>query len=292
VLEEHYFTKGRVIVRGRMREQHATSLEVLSKHRPYLDALRKPAVRIVPATTSGFSKIGGLPMLPAGFEWPTWKGKPQSFLCQIDLAAIPHEAGTEMLPRQGFLFFFYDAEQGTWGFDPKDRGSWRVMYAETLKGASKAPAPAGLPKEGLFAEVPVGFVEALTYPDWQDARVAALGLNDAQSDAFLELCSLVFEGEPAHQLLGYPSPVQNNDMDLECQLVTHGLYLGDVSGYKSPERAALEEGKTDWLLLLQLDSDDDAKMMWGDVGMLYFWIRKQDLERRDFSNVWMILQCS
>ena len=33
-------------------------------------------------------------------------------------------------------------------------------------------------------------------------------------------------------------------------------------------------------------------MMWGDVGKLYFWIRKQDLARRDFSNVWMIMQCS
>jgi uncharacterized protein YwqG len=56
--------------------------------------------------------------------------------------------------------------------------------------------------------------------------------------------------------------------------------------------AALENGRSDWLLLFQLDSDDAAKMMWGDAGRLYFWITKQDLARRDFSNVWMILQCS
>jgi uncharacterized protein YwqG len=29
----------------------------------------------------------------------------------------------------------------------------------------------------------------------------------------------------------------------------------------------------------------------GDAGRLYFWIRKLDLRARDFSRIWMILQC-
>jgi len=33
-------------------------------------------------------------------------------------------------------------------------------------------------------------------------------------------------------------------------------------------------------------------MMWGDMGMLYFWIRAEDLAARRFERVWMILQCS
>jgi hypothetical protein len=53
----------------------------------------------------------------------------------------------------------------------------------------------------------------------------------------------------------------------------------------------LESGRYDWILLLQLDSDDDAGMMWGDVGMLYFWIKREDLKKENFDNVWMILQC-
>jgi uncharacterized protein YwqG len=44
-------------------------------------------------------------------------------------------------------------------------------------------------------------------------------------------------------------------------------------------------------LLLQLDTDDDAGMMWCDVGSLYFWIREQDARAGDFSKIWMILQC-
>ena len=42
---------------------------------------------------------------------------------------------------------------------------------------------------------------------------------------------------------------------------------------------------------LQLDSDDAAKMMWGDAGRLYFWIRDQDLRERRFDKTWMIYQC-
>ena len=45
------------------------------------------------------------------------------------------------------------------------------------------------------------------------------------------------------------------------------------------------------MLLLQLDTDDDAGMTWGDCGMLYFWITKQDLEAGRFENTWMVLQC-
>lgn len=81
-------------------------------------------------------------------------------------------------------------------------------------------------------------------------------------------------------------------MDLECQLVSHGLYCGDASGYQATRAKELEAGRQDWILLLQLDTDDDAGMMWGDGGMLYFWIRKEDLERSRFDRCWMILQCS
>jgi uncharacterized protein YwqG len=34
-----------------------------------------------------------------------------------------------------------------------------------------------------------------------------------------------------------------------------------------------EPGADDWTILLQIDLDDNAKMMWGDGGMLYVWIR-------------------
>ena len=264
----------------------------LSRHRAYLDSLRQPAIHLAPAATPGFNHLGGLPSVPAGFEWPLWQGKPQSFLLQIDLATLPVVAGTEALPRTGALLFFYDSEQSAWGFDIKDRGNWRVYYFESTAGLREAAAPQKLDEHARYKSVPLQFAPIQTYPDWQDARVQALQLKDGESDAYFELCASPFGRSPTHQLLGYAGTVQDNDMDLQCQLVTNGLYCGDSTGYNDPRRAALEKGRSDWILLLQLDSDDAAGMMWGDVGKLYFWIRKQDLARRDFSNVWMIMQCS
>jgi uncharacterized protein YwqG len=264
----------------------------LSRHRAYLDSLRQPAIHLVPASAPVFSHLGGLPSGPAGFEWPLWQGKPQSFLAQIDLAAVPVAPGIEALPRAGVLLFFYDSEQGAWGFDIKDRGNWRVYYFESTTGLREVPAPKGLDEHALFKSVPLQFAPIQTYPDWQDARVQALQLKDGESDAYFDLCAAPFGKNPTHQLLGYPGTIQDNDMDLQCQLVTNGLYCGDSTGYNDSRRAELVKGRSDWVLLLQLDTDDATGMMWGDVGKLYFWIRKQDLARRDFSNVWMIMQCS
>jgi len=36
---------------------------------------------------------------------------------------------------------------------------------------------------------------------------------------------------------------------------------------------------------LQIDSEDDAGMMWGDVGRLYWWMKKDELTRRDFTQM-------
>ena len=98
------------------------------------------------------------------------------------------------------------------------------------------------------------------------------------------------EGDCIHRLLGHPDQIQN-DMQTECQLVSHGLNCGDGSGYKDPKARILKAGATDWELLLQIDSDDNARMMWGDVGRIYYWIRREDLKERNFGASWMILQC-
>jgi uncharacterized protein YwqG len=80
-------------------------------------------------------------------------------------------------------------------------------------------------------------------------------------------------------------------MELECQLTSHGINTGGSEAYHSDQAHALSAGAEDWLLLLQVDSDDDAGMMWGDSGRLSFWIRKQDAASNDFTKVWMVLQC-
>jgi uncharacterized protein YwqG len=80
-------------------------------------------------------------------------------------------------------------------------------------------------------------------------------------------------------------------MELECQLVSNGVYCGEPSEDDSPETRALEGGAKDWRLLLQVDSDDDLGVTWGDLGSLYFWIRESDARSGRFDNCWVVLQC-
>lgn len=67
---------------------------------------------------------------------------------------------------------------------------------------------------------------------------------------------------PLHQLFGYPFPVQDGEPpDAESRL------------------------------FLQLDSDDDAGWMWGDCGILYFWMKPEDLTQCRFDRVQLTLEC-
>lgn len=265
----------------------------LELHLKLLQSLRIPAIALKQSRAERLSRIGGLPSLPQEVAWPEWKGHPLAFLCQIDLSEIPADCDHVGLPSSGMLYFFYSQDQEAGGFDPNDKGAWRVIYAResSLKEVPRT-APQGLKQDCIYRKKSIDLAPIETYPDGQDDRVGDIGLNDRQWDQYFDLCSSVFGGEPAHHLGGYPQPVQNNDMDLECQLVSHGLYCGDASGYRDPKAKALETGKNDWILLLQLDTDNDAGMMWGDCGMLYFWIRKEDLANRHFEQCWMIFQCS
>jgi uncharacterized protein YwqG len=91
---------------------------------------------------------------------------------------------------------------------------------------------------------------------------------------------------------GNAVPINGGDPRLEAQLVSHGIYYGYDDGFAEGRRLGLEAGAADWLLLLQLDSGDNcAGMNWGgEGGRIYFMIHKDDLRRRRFQNVHLILQ--
>ncbi|RYD63060.1 MAG: DUF1963 domain-containing protein [Verrucomicrobiaceae bacterium] len=136
------------------------------------------------------------------------------------------------------------------------------------------------------------FEKADLPPTWDHSSLDQIELTDSQGEWLEERReSLRGENDAAHQMGSYPSAVQSADMELECQLASNGLYLGDSTGYNDPRVAELKAGAPDWRLLLQVDSDDDLGLMWGDVGMVYFWVREQDARSGDFSRSWMILQC-
>lgn len=246
----------------------------------------------------GSSRMGGTPDLPDIIEWPSWEPviltnprsktvtkkerQPLDFIAQISLDEVYDLAGGEDLPKQGMLYFFYDARVQPWGFDPDDQGSSRVIFYDGPKNKLKRRPPPAPCLDTVDC--------ALTFKQGWTVRNTLR--FDQEEDLFtFEKLLEDLDGEgTTHRLLGQPYAIQD-DMELECQLVTNGIYCGDPSGYNSPEREKLEGGAGDWRLLFQVDSDDMAGFMWGDLGSIYFWIKHQDLLDRKFENVWQILQC-
>jgi len=249
----------------------------------------RPALALLPSAAPTRSHLGGLPEVPPGFVWPTWKGRALSFLAQLDLAELTPPPDLAALPREGLLQFFYDPEQSTWGFDPEDRGSWVVLHQPSAGPLLRATPPSGTPAGFVLNELAVRTAARPSYPTLERVGLEGSKLADSEWEALETLRRGGDRAGPRHQLGGWADPVQNDHMELESQLASNGVYLGD--DWDDPRIAGLTPGAAEWQLLLQLDSDDELDVMWGDAGMLYFWIRASDLARGDFTQVWMILQC-
>ena len=247
------------------------------------------------------SKIGGLPYLPADFVWPTFTDeegvtRPLSFLCQIKLDEVTELDSEHLLPETGILAFFYDCASFRWGFDPADRGCARVYYFENMDGFIPHAIPEDISDEYKIPAMPLVCTETVDcYPVFDEASV--LGEFDCDWDAYdaarEELG--VTEEEERHLMLGYADVIQN-EMLTECEYVTRGIYRGDATASEAltdEERAEIAEAAKDWVLLLQMSTveKDGYELMWGDCGMLYFYIKKEDLAARRFENAWFALQC-
>jgi uncharacterized protein YwqG len=266
----------------------------LERHADAIVALVEPSLRLVPDARDdpqlpvGASKLGGRPDLPRELEWPSFGGVPQSFLAQIDLAAVHRLPGADRLPAAGLLSFFYDSEQRTWGFDPADRGSSQVLYTPQASPLERRDFPAAL-VDWRFAACGLEAHTELCFPPWESFDVEELGLSRDQRFAYAK--TLPGEEQLMHRMLGHPDPVQG-DMQLECQLAASGVYCGNATWHRDPRGAELRPGAASWRLLLQIDSDDRAGMTWGDCGRLYYWMRREDLAARRFDRAWCILQCT
>jgi uncharacterized protein YwqG len=240
----------------------------------------------------GSSKLGGSPDLPTGIPWPTWNGRPLDFLLQLDLTEIPRNVADVLLPERGWLYFFYDIESNTWGFDVSHRGSWRVVFfagdRETLcsrKRPDNAIANLRSCKLAFFEGI------HLDCSAIEDEKLES-DLDRLCHDENLQNAMTHLSG---HQILGKTEGVQHSyeSMQLQCQFVSNGIYMGGGGGPVFDEFKAkqLESGISDWRLLLELGSDDNAGLDWTEWGRLYFWIREEDLLHSHFHNVWALFQC-
>lgn len=228
------------------------------------------------------SRFGGQAWWPAGKPYPTGKdGQPLIFLAQINFAEL--EAPVDDFPRTGLLQFFI-ASDDLYGMDFIDqtltlerylgmKKNFAVVYHQQINEAAPAPIPDTarsaedyLPHRGETAIALLPGRDTATPSDYRFWKILApLGkLSEASEEYAYETLSQ----SPSHKLGGYAAFTQE-----------------DPRGYQG--------GDEEWQLLFQIDTDSNEhfEIMWGDVGIANFFIRKSDLKALDFDKVWFNWDC-
>ena len=274
-----------------------------------LDSLRKNEITVTlrkvrPNSLPQRSKVGGKPLVPKDFVWPRFEGenydgewalRPLSFLCQIRLDEIGSFDKENRLPKTGLLLFFYEPDSMCWGFDPADDGCARVYYFEDVSNLSEMDFPEDLKEEYRVKEYSLSFGSKDSYPSFEELACHSDADCDwDEYDEAVEKKGAEIDCERS-KLLGYADLIQG-EMLTECERTVRGLYCGDAKSYRDTpeeEKEDIAKSASDWILLFQMASiqDDDFELMFGDLGNLYFYIRKQDLQDRNFDKIWLVLQC-
>ncbi|MCA9312647.1 MAG: DUF1963 domain-containing protein [Phycisphaerales bacterium] len=226
--------------------------------------------------------------MPPGTAWPTWNDKPLSLVALLDLAELAGMDTGLDLPTVGLLNVFFEAdEQMAWGFDPAHANGSRLILADPSNAVSVEPPPGAV----HFASFPVAGRRCDSIPSLDEDRLPNQAIDSTQEYTW-EFQEALDEAGPHHQVGGWPHYVQGAFW-LECQLVSNGFYLGDgtypLGAAELGEQRILSQ---EWELLLQLDCDFVAGQEWGDMGRLYFVMRRSDVAEGRFDRAWMVLQCS
>lgn len=282
----------------------------------------------------GQSKFGGKPHLPKDFQWYYYNGegldkkiknRPLSFLAQINCREIHFFDKDNLLPAEGILYFFYELDTMSWGYDPRDVGSARVYYfSGSEQELIETEFPEDLEEDYRMPEFAVEFSSVISMPDYQEAEdlldnqqqsdfdglhsrygmdINCTEQEDLDGEADFDIYDTYEEirkelgYEPPSDtltgLLGYAELIQN-PIPMECELVSNGFYAGrGWPKMSEKEKTNLIENMKEWVLLFQLDTVEigDFCLMFGDCGSIYYYIRRQDLENLRFDKVWLVLQC-
>lgn len=256
----------------------------------------------------GSTKLGGRPSVPGGFEWPCFRGqdmdgvtadRPLSFLMQIDLEDARVFDSEGLLPESGTLLFFYECASMCWGFDPAHEGSSRVFYYEKGTALEAMDLPDDLAPEYRIPERRLIMETHLSLPDMDDFPDEN---KEADVDDYFDImdeaeCGVDSVGSGySGKLLGYPSQIQGY-LFFNREAVASGIYMGDTleGRVTEEEQAEIAKRSKDWILLNEMGTlpagDGEDEIMWGDDGLIYFTIKKEDLKAKVFDRAWLELQC-
>ena len=247
--------------------RQAITSSQLEAHRDEIEKVALPSARVIPSgaldtVPDRISRLGGHPDAPGEFTWPTYEAEGKTlalaFVAQIDCAKLPRDAVPAEMPVSGILSFFFDTAEQPWGFDGEDDGA-RVFYTTEDTPLQRTEPPPGTPVHPA--------IKLEVSSDWTLSE--GLICDRDLGEELMEFRDVLRADpkHPVHRLGGYDDAVQN------------------------PVLEGFESSMDDPVLLLQLDSDEDADWMFGDIGMVYWVIDRVDLAACRFDRARYTLQC-
>ena len=265
-----------------MTMEYEEMLEKLGPFRAGLQRSVQPYVEITPqpgATRPEMSKFGGSAYMPEGAAYPLDEaGKPMRLLAQINFAEVPPLA---LFPESGLLQFFISADDELYGLsfdDPCGQRNFKVVYIPpaAMTGHTSNGAGSGAAVDGADTAdngFPVERELALSFA----LKEAAVGSADFQFARFFGQGPFVF-----FEQFGEDESAMG-----DAYADAYGGVGHKIGGYAfftqtDPRENSYEDYE---VLLLQIDTDDEHGIMWGDSGVANFFIRPADLQNRDFSKV-------
>lgn len=197
------------------------------------------------------SHFGGQPYFEQGEQWPTSKnGKKLDFVFQVF-----NTSELELPEHIELIQFFYDWEEYPW--DTGDDGWLVKIYKKVNKeNILWIDKPKELEKSKFCR---IEFKQTLTLPDWEGidrhdnnaSKLSCILNEDEPWDSYQQIAiKLVGEQDYQSQFGGYPKWVQ---------------------GESTPNN---NEGNP-MKLLFQIDSEENAGLVWGDVGLIYVFYDKE-----------------
>lgn len=251
-----------------------------------LEKTIKPSVSIkaIKRKTTPFeSKFGGNPYLPKGLEHPKdeW-GNPMRLLAQINFKELPK---LEHLPEHGILQFYLSQQDDMMGLDfdnPTNQKNFRVLYhKEVIEDEQELVDNFSYIEEVDECYLPLNDEMGLEF----SKKVEPVSLNDFQFhtliDEEMDLEQNIQEGRD-RTLWDVYSDYYGGE----------GHKVGGYAFFTQEDPRGYGEGLEEYkILLLQIDTDDDNDIMWGDCGVGNFFIKEEDLKNQDFSKVLFNWDC-
>jgi len=233
------------------------------------------------------SKIGGVPYLPIGAEYPigkTTKG-PLYLLAQINFEEMPPLGD---FPRKGMLQFFLgnDDLYGIDYEDPTNQDGFRIIYYDTINYGVEQ----GIIPELNKTEEGEEYRPTLSGSEYRinfEQKTRGIASSHWKFEELLrEKCKKYLDIN-INSLQGL---LDNISDDLYEKLSDDGHCIGGQAKFiQEDPREYKDKHSSKEVLLLQLDSEWDEKsdinITWGDTGCANFFITCSDLKSKDFDDV-------